>query len=102
LLLLLLLPDAVPSELRVPSVAERALEERNLEGDGSVITTEVVLRLAAAAAAAEVAVPGAGRLLRSLSFCVDAYDAAHACTQRHRTCNQPINVSDSLTRHPHV
>ena len=97
MLLLLLLPDAVPSELRVPSVAERALEERNLEGDGSVITTEVVLRLAAAAAAAEVAVPGAGRLLRSLSFCVDAYDAAHACTQRHRTCNQPINVSDSQT-----
>ena len=76
----------MPSELRLPNSSEREVAERSLEGEGRLITTEVVLRLAAAAAAAVLGVPGAGRLCRSLVFCEDAYDEAHACTHHRETC----------------
>ena len=56
----------------MPNISERELADRNLEGEGRVITTEVVLCLAAAAAAAVRGVPGPGRLHRSLVFCEDA------------------------------
>lgn len=61
------------------NIAERELADRSLDGEGSVITTEVVLRLAAAAAAGVLAAPG-GRA--SLVFCEEAYDAAHACAPK--------------------
>ena len=76
----------MPSELRLPNSSDREVAERSLEGEGRLITTEVVLR-SAAAAAAVLGVPRAGWLCRSLVFCEDAYDEAHACTHHHEKCH---------------
>ena len=62
----------MPSDFRLPNISARELAERNLDGEGRVTTTELVLRLAAAAAAAELGVPGVGRPERSFVLCEDA------------------------------